>query len=588
MEPRTQKAKGLVALKQWKDHFLFGGKVETLPFKLISSEDDLNDPLFYIKDELFGRPCPVNPQHGFVDSRTVKDKPAAVKLFKLAQKADAKAEMLLMPYVNADFNAIWTPGRLSIGPGNDGATSGHKSVAIRTTDKLPFQSDEIVKASGVSPPAVPYLEFVGRHQATGAGLAEKQPLYIVQLRGGPAVGSLGPDYCPQTIKVKQVLQAKGDLIEWKQTCATFKPGTVVLHIGGNMSSHYAIHCVEHDIPIFTSGQIVPKVGETVQAIPVKKPEKDIDSVIKGLAIAVNYPVDFESATLIVLGALHNSVYFDADESRLFGVAVMLALKLGFAACFGEARHKENKHGLQRHQIYEQAWADIASHVAKFNHIRGLFWKHKWKPGIGGKAWGQCADATADLWNAVVKLCRNRSKESLSAVVEALNVVINCAHNNGWWFNKFIAASWFDIAVNSPASPLIVTMRHLYRIQMLDAKIEGLIADIAKQPTVNGESAAAKGKSKSVVNKPTDGADYGPFKIVYQHSGKPWFVYSNGNRVARCAGLWGVAKYYLEHHGMEVSDAARKEVMKQIEATLGKTKLNSKTGKDGWIIPPLAA
>jgi hypothetical protein len=29
-------------------------------------------------------------------------------------------------------------------------------------------------------------------------------------------------------------------------------------------------------------------------------------------------------------------------------------------------------------------------------------------------------------------------------------------------------------------------------------------------------------------------------------------------------------------------------MKQIEATLGKTKLGSPKNKDGWIIPPLAA
>jgi hypothetical protein len=362
-----------------------------------------------------------------------------------------------------------------------------------------------------------------------------------------------------------------------------------------MSSHYAIHCVEHDIPIFTSGKIAPKAGDTIAAIPVKKPEKDIDSVIKGLAIGVNYPIDYESAVLIVLGSLHNSLNFDADESRLFGVAVMLALKLGFAACFGEARHKD-KHGLQRHQVYDRAWADIASHVKKFNEARGKFYLQKWTPGFGGKAWGKCADATADLWNATVNLCRTKTKESLTAVVDALNVVINCAHNNGWWFNKFISSAWFDIAVNSPASPLIVTMRHLYRIQTLDAKVDGLIMDIEKQPASEPAGASVfpgPVKSKTVVNKPSEAApaEYGPFKIAYQQSGKPWFVYSNGIRVARCAGLWGVAKYYLQHHGMEVTDAARKEVMKQIEATLGKTKLNAKThvvNKDGWIIPPLTA
>jgi hypothetical protein len=341
--------------------------------------------------------------------------------------------------------------------------------------------------------------------------------------------------------------------------------------------------VEHDIPIFTSG-LIPKVGETLKEIPVKKPEKDIDSVLKGLAIGVTLPIDYESAVLIVLGSLHNSVFFDKDESRLFGAAVMLALKLGFAACFGEARHKE-KHGLARHQVYDKAWADIASHVKRFNETREKFYNKKWSPGFGGKAWGHCADATADLWNATVRFARLKSKESLTILVDALNVVINQAHNNGWWFNKFILPQWFDTAAKSPVSPLIVAMRHVYKIQTADAKIEGLVADIAK----SGESeSATPRRGKAVVNKPTEDApaEYGPFKIVHVPSGKPWFVsYPDGTR-KRCAGLWGVAKLYLEAHNMEVTDEKRNEVFKHIESVLGKTKGSGKN-KDTWIIPDIS-
>lgn len=583
MEPRTQKAKGLVALKANQQHLIFGGRVQTLPFKLISEESDIDDPLFYIKDELFARPCPVDPQHGFVDSRPVKDKAQAKKVFKEAQKADPKAEMLLMPYIKADFNAIWTPGLLSIGPGNDGATSGHQSVSVHTTETPPVaHAKEIVRAAGVKAGAAPYLEFVGCEHATDG---EKLPLYLVQLRGGPKVGSLGPDYNPKTIKVKDVVKAKGDLIEWKAMCEKFKPGTVVVHSGGTMSSHYAVHCVEHDIPIFTSG-LIPKVGETLQEIPVKKPEKDIDEVLKGIAMGVTLPIDYESAVLVVLGAFHNSLFFDTSDSRLFGTAVMLALKLGFAACFGEARHKE-KHGLARHQVYEKAWADVANHVKRFNEARTKFYQKGWSPGFGGKKWGACADATADLWNATVRLVRHKTKENLTAVVDALNVVINQAHNNGWWFNKFILAQWFDVAANSPASPLIVAMRHVYKIMTAPAKLEGLVADIEKAGE-SAEGSVSPRRAKAVVNKPTEDnpADYGPFKIVHVPSGKPWFVnYPDGTR-KRCAGLWGVAKLYLEHHGMEVTDEKRKEVMKHIESVLGKTKGGGKN-KDTWIIPDIS-
>jgi hypothetical protein len=380
-----------------------------------------------------------------------------------------------------------------------------------------------------------------------------------------------------------VVAAKGDLIEWKAMCEKFKPGTVVAHLGGTMSSHYAVHCIEHDIPIITAGEL-PALGSTLEAIPVKKPEKDIYRVLEGLAIGVNFQIDYESAVLIVLGALHNSAFLDKKDSRLFGAAVMFALKLGFAACFGEARYKDH-HKLARHQVYEKAWADIASHVKRFNETRDKFYNRAWSPGIGGKKWGQCADATADLWNATVRFARLRTKECLTALVDALNVVVNQAHNNGWWFNKFINAQWFDIAAASPASALIVAMRHVYRIQTAQAKIEGLVADIAKS---DASASATPGRARAVVNKPTEDApaQYGPFKIIHQPSGKPWFViYPNGTR-KRCAGLWGVAKLYLEAHSMEVTDEKRKEVFKHIESVLGKTKGVGKN-RDTWIIPDIS-
>lgn len=581
MEPRTQKARGLEALKAHQEHFMFAGRVQTLPFKLIGSAGDINDPLFYIQEELFARPCPVTPQHGFVDSRPVKDKAQALKLFRQAQKVDAQAELLLIPYIKADFSAIWTPGLLSVGPGNDGATSGHKSVSVHTTETAPLvDAHAITAAAGVKPGAAPYLEFVGRNPVNGN---KHEMLYLVQLRGGPKLSGLGPNFVPKKIKVQHVVHAKGDLLEWQAACSKFKPGTVAVHHGGTMSSHYAVHCVEHDIPIITLGK-APAVGETLDAIPVTKPEKDIDSVLKGLAVGVTLPIDYESAVLIVLGALHNSVFLDKDDGRLFGAAVMLALKLGFAACFGEARHKD-QHGLARHQVYEKAWADVASHVKQFNETREKFYNKKWSPGFGGRKWGACADATADLWNATVRFARLKTKESLTVLVDALNVVINQAHNNGWWFNKFINAAWFDIAVQSPASPLIVAMRHVYKIQTAEVKIEGLIADIAK----SGESASATpGRAKAVVNKPTEEApaQYEDFKIVHVPSGKPWFVsYPDGSR-KRCAGLWGVAKLYLEFHNMEATDAKRKEVFKHIESVLGKTKGSGKN-RDTWIIPEIA-
>ena len=170
MEPKTQKARGVALIKSNFGSFQFRTRVKCLPFKLIQEESDIDDPMFAITEPLFARPCPVKPQHGFVDSRIVKDKKAAKRVFREALEADPKAEMLLMPLVKADFSAIWAPGLLSIGPGNDGATSGHKSLGVRCTDIPPIANHEALTiAAGIDQKAAPYLEFVGRQHATGVG-----------------------------------------------------------------------------------------------------------------------------------------------------------------------------------------------------------------------------------------------------------------------------------------------------------------------------------------------------------------------------------------------------------------------------------
>jgi hypothetical protein len=173
-------------------------------------------------------------------------------------------------------------------------------------------------------------------------------------------------------------------------------------------------------------------------------------------------------------------------------------------------------------------------------------------------------------------------------------MINLFHNTGPFLNKFIEPAWFDIAAKSPASPLIVAMRHVYAIMREQPRLDGLVADIEKVNGTGERAVAARGNGrvKRVVNRPTEDApaQYGPFKIVYVPSGKPWFVYQDGVRTGRCAGLNGVAKMYLKHHGIPDSDAKRREIIKLIEQMLGKTeRMIGQTGApagDEWIIPDI--
>ncbi|HWP59502.1 MAG TPA: hypothetical protein VNL14_16540 [Candidatus Acidoferrales bacterium] len=581
VEPRTQKAKGLVALQKYKANFKFlEDAVRTLQFRLVSEESDFEDPYLTIGPNTMARPCPVKPAHGFVDSRPVNNKAEALKVWKEARKADPKAEMLLMPYIKSSHNAIWTTGVLTVGQGNDGATGGKAAASIRTTDKSPLAHDEkveraILTEAGVKEGDAPYLEFVQNEK--------RDAIYLVQLRSGPKVSGLGPDFVPKTVTVTKIEKPRGDLLEWKEICAKFKAGTVVVHPGGALSSHWGVHCVDNGIPYVTTPAMCSKVkvGETLKKIPVEIPQKDVEEVLKGIAYGVTYQIGYREAAMLVLGALHNSAYFGKQESRLYGVAVMLALKLGFAACFGEARHKQ-KHGLARHQVYDKAWANLRESVQKFNEIRKKFYEKGWRPGYGGKAWGKCSDATADLWNATVRFVREKTPEALKNVNEALNVMINCAHNNGWWFNKFIYAGWFDIAAQSPASPLIAIMHHVYQISTAPAEFNGLMAEVEKA----SESAKTKRGRASTDQLPSKDTprEYGPFKIVYMPSGKPWFVTFPDGSQRRCAGLWGVAKLYLEIMKKEVTDEARTEVFKHLQSELGKPGKGVKG--DTWIIPDL--
>lgn len=562
---RTQKAKGIVSLRQNHVHFSFHSEVKVPSFDVISEAEDFANVDWPVKEfPLFARPCPVVPRHGFVDSRPIKNAHQAIAVYNEARAVDPQAELILMPYISASFNAIWTPGVLTVGPSNDGATSGHDSVTIRTTSQPPFTGTKILQESGIKAGDVPYLELV----------RDKSAWYVVQLRGGPNLSSLGSDYIPKEVKVNKVVLAKGDLLEWEHKAKTFQPGTVVWHPGGSLSSHYGVHCVLNEVPIVTSEE--PKVGETLKASE-KRDGLDVEEMLQGLSLGVNYEISYNEAVKLLLGSLHNVAFFGAKESRLLGAAVAVTLKLAFCACFGEARHKQ-KTGLSRDQVYHRAWSDMREAVRRFNEARSRFYQKGWRPGFGGKAWAKCADATAELWNLTVRFVRNKTLEDLKRLVESLNKVVNCAHNNGWWFNKFISPQWFDIAASTPSAPLIVVGHHVHRILREEVNVEGLIAEVEKA-TASGE------RERGVEFAPKH---VGPFTIGYRVGfGKPWQAIFSDGSVKHCAGLRGISKIYLSMIGQaNPSEQKINEVLKKIAAEVGQKPKRSIRNFDEWTIPDL--
>ncbi len=512
MEPKTQKAKGIYAINKHFTTLGFYGTqdeptVLPLGYDLIKEESDIENLLHWKEGEKkFGRPCPIKPRHGFVDSIPVANKKEALALFRKAKKSDPLAEMILMPLIDAKLNAIWTPGLLAIGAGNDGATSGKGSIQISTNAKLPVTSSTVVDMSAVAKGDVPYFEFV-----RDAGTS-----YCVQLRGGPMVGDLGTDYIPKKMTVKKIVKAQGDLEEWETTAKNLKgqEGVVVWHPGGNMADHYAVHSVLNHVPI--SITVEPKVGGTLEKSK-KIMSLDANEVLTGLSLGVEMDLPYKEAALLVLGAVHNMTAFGPRESRLLGVGLSLALRLGMAACFGEARHKTQKL-IDRKQVYKKAWKDMGEAVKRFNEARTKFYEGGWKSNFGGPKWAACADATAELWNLVVKFVQSKSEQDLENACMQLNTVINLAHNGGWWFNKFINARWFDIAAKvSGAAPLIAAFHRVYEVMTAKAPIEGLIAKVASADT----------KKDLAGKKLNAGAKALPYKI--QKEGEQWVLVGENDK-----------------------------------------------------------
>src|ERR1035437_7070023 len=135
---KTQKAKGIFAINHFKalENLSFMGKAVEHTWKPI-------------KFPCFARPCPKRPRHGFVDSKVVNNPEEAAELIQKTLEIDPDGEVLFAPILDATYSAIWTPGLISIGPGNDGATAGKNSFALKVenTDWVPSYTKERAELS---------------------------------------------------------------------------------------------------------------------------------------------------------------------------------------------------------------------------------------------------------------------------------------------------------------------------------------------------------------------------------------------------------------------------------------------------------
>jgi hypothetical protein len=444
---------------------------------------------------VFVRPCPVRPRHGFVDSRcvTVPMKVGhesakqmineIIAIYHEATANDPKAELLLMPYMPAQFNLVVTPSQVTVGPGNDGATSGHDTITLPVTEVDASFPAHLLLAADIKD--YPYFEAVTYNtyyrpikngdDEMGQAQSWRQQTFLTQLRDGPKPrgGRLGKNFIPEKITVKKVIAARGSLLEWEAQmakAANKKAGLVVWHPKGSLTSHYAVHCIQNNIPIVTDSD-EPKIGAVLQPSGtqlINNSSVNRKAMIQGIYEGLNtngaaiWPS--ESVTLM-LYALHNAPSMDlSDEAmcRILGYSFGTSVILGAIACIGELRHgdsdpnhqlgaissatgggRESAYQKWLHKVFEATWED-------FTHRYVIFAYTGWSGAIGGIRWYECAEAALGLWNEICAFVNDESADH-KPMLAALNRVVNVCHNGAKMLTKFIGhnVKAFDLASTQP-------------------------------------------------------------------------------------------------------------------------------------------
>ena len=456
----TQKAKGISYIQENPATF---NPFEIAPHWFLPASTaaaDVRRLGKHLNFPLFVRPCPKVPKHGFVDSRIVFNADTLADVFEETHKQDKGAEVAITDPLDATANGVLANGVLSLGPGNDGATSGKQTVSMHV-------NGEIIKRESLPTEIIPETEECFYEFVYGA-----QEPHVVQMRSGPRMNGMGADFIPKATTVTEILKAEGDLVEWETLINSKKgvEGVVIDHKGGTMASHYAVHGYLNDIPVLCSRS--PEQGEILEPT-VEKNEIDKEVFFEGFKRAVSSDVfephdktcwltfakkqnkdvkaRMKKSLRVTLSVLHNlpSFTFDSEEeSRLAGMACGFFCRVGISLCAGEARYKDptNFPGC-RENVYEETFNKkkgilpevLANAAYCFKYAN---WGHG--GGYGGPRWLECAEAMIAVWNAAV------IGDPKTALAD-LNKGINLAHNGGWLFNKVMSSTEMDQAAEAPTS-----------------------------------------------------------------------------------------------------------------------------------------
>jgi hypothetical protein len=416
----------------------------------------------------FVRPCPVTPRHGFVDSRSVTTLDDVKNLIKETKAADKQAEFIVMPFIKASHSGIWTEGQLSVGTGNDGATSGRDSLIIPIQGVPSNMSksnwDNLLKNAGIT--QSPYMELlwiktVNQKYLGGGEYADNDVFTtkFVQLRDGPKLPN-SVNFIPKETTVTNIVLAEGDLLKWESDVKDFKPGTVVYHPGGSLASHYAIHAYLNNIPVLIDKE--PHIGDILKP-DTEVLKSDISKLKKGFQLGCTIKCSYQDAAYIMMAGCHSTSQWLGRSDLFLGMAMGCCYRLLVAASLGEFRrhkshilHEGDSSIGSREKVYKDVWDIIltADIQTRFAAAMKSFDEDLWGGSIGGVNWFILSRWGALVYNSLID---GDEKTAL----EALNKGVNSVHNGGWTFNKFIGHDEMNNTAKNPVYALLKVAPLLY-------------------------------------------------------------------------------------------------------------------------------
>jgi hypothetical protein len=388
--------------------------------------------------EMFARPCPLNPVHGFVESRPIKTYNQFLSLVDEVnqRKVDDILEILLMPTIKAEYSAIVTPNSITIGEGNDGATAGNRSVVINTPNTIvEYIVDKKVVKQFTKKNEVPFVEVV--HGNLGQGSSSS---WVVQVRSGNQPEGFSSDFVPKDVVVQRVheVTTQTDLLVWKTTVENFTDGDVIY--ASSMSCHGAVHGVANKIPVITSH--LPKAGEQLKAGFVPPLDTQRVATLLKYLLRTKDSIDYNRVLYGWKFAHTLAVNNHAGGEEVVAYCLYNLVMGGLAACLGEYRHARGKKlkgftkSRGRSAIFKDTFENKKRAFSTIHKVLLAFLSPRFSSGFGGQAWADCAQGTILLQRAIVDIIRNPTEAVVNKAIEAANNLAHAQHNGGILFNKF--------------------------------------------------------------------------------------------------------------------------------------------------------